>query len=533
MLRVTDLTVEVGHRLLADEVSFTVAPGDVVGLAGPNGAGKTSLLRAVAEAARSRRDPAVTLVGELAWLPQDSGATTASTGLARLLSARGLDTARQELEAARRRIDQSADSKARDRAIKRFSSLQERFEMDGGYRAEAEARSVAAGLGIPAGGLDRPLSGLSGGERRRVELARVLLSQASTLLLDEPTNHLDADAKGWLAGFLADFAGGILVVSHDLPLLDRDVTAVLVLDPLTASMETYKGTWTQYLEARELRAKSESRQRKILERDIKRLSAFVERYRHSNQTMARRAMVTERRVERMKTALKPERRGGRRVAVRFPDPPPSGRFPLDAVDLSRSYGGPPVFKHVSFDLERGERLLVLGLNGAGKTSLLRILAGIDRPDDGEVRLGHGTALGYYAQEHEGLDPDVTAMESLRQVAKAPDDQLRGVLGHFLLGGDQAGQPTRTLSGGEKTKLALARLVLGRHNVLLLDEPTNNLDAQAVEAVRSALATYQGAVVLVSHDTPFVQSLEPDRVLLMPDGALDVWSEEYLDLVALD
>jgi ATPase subunit of ABC transporter with duplicated ATPase domains len=533
MLRVVDLTVEVGHRLLVAEASFSVAPGDVVGLVGPNGAGKTSLLRTITERSSMGRDPAVSLVGTLAWLPQDSPPTTASTGLARLLSARGLDQTRHELEQARRRIDQSGDARARDRAIKRFSGLQERFEAGGGYRAEAEARRVAAGLGIPSGGLDRPLAGLSGGERRRVELARVLLSQATTLLLDEPTNHLDADAKRWLAGYLADFGGGILVVSHDLPLLDHDVTGVLALDPLTASIEVHKGTWTQYLEAREVQARSEAKRRKVLERDIKRLSAFVEKYRHANETMARRAMVTERRVEKLKRRLVPERRSGRRVAVRFPDPPPSGRFPLDAVDLSRSYGGPPVFKHVSFDLERGERLLVLGLNGAGKTSLLRILAGIDQPDTGEVRLGHGAELGYYAQEHEGLDPDTTCMASLREVAKAPDDLLRGVLGHFLLGGDQAHQPTRTLSGGEKTKLALARLVLGRHNVLLLDEPTNNLDVQAVEAVRSALDTYKGSVVLVSHDTPFVERFRPDRVLLMPDGALDVWSEDYLDLVALD
>jgi ATPase subunit of ABC transporter with duplicated ATPase domains len=173
----------------------------------------------------------------------------------------------------------------------------------------------------------------------------------------------------------------------------------------------------------------------------------VEKYRHSNEVMARRAMVTERRVEKMKEGLTPERRSGRKVAVRFPDPPQSGRFPLDAVGLTRSYGGPPVFKGVSFDLQRGERLLVLGLNGAGKTSLLRILAGIDTPDEGEVRLGHGAEVGYYAQEHEGLDPDATAMESLREVAKAPDDLLRGVLGHFLLGGDQAHQPIRTFSGG--------------------------------------------------------------------------------------
>jgi ATPase subunit of ABC transporter with duplicated ATPase domains len=549
MLRATDLTVEIGPRLLVADASFTVSPGDVVGLVGPNGAGKTTLLGTLAAAARAagalrgdepdpsearpQRMPAVAFTGTLAWLPQESPPTASSTGLQRLLSARGLDHAKQRLEEARRRIDASPDARSRDRAIKRFSNLQERFEVDGGYRAESEARRIAAGLGVPDGGLDRPLAGLSGGERRRVELARVLLSQATTLLLDEPTNHLDADAKQWLAGFLADFSGGILVVSHDLPLLDSDVTAVLALDPRTASLEGYRGTYTQYLKEREVRAASEARQRKVMERDIKRLSAFVEKYRHANETMARRAMVTERRVERMKASLAPERRAGRRVAVRFPDPPPVSRIALEAEGLVRSYGGPPVFKQVGVDLERGERLLVLGLNGAGKSSLLRILAGVDAPDAGEVRYGHGAAVGYYAQEHEGLELDATAMELMRATATATDDQLRGVLGHFLLGGEQANQRVGTLSGGEKTKLALARLVVGRHNVLLLDEPTNNLDVQAVEAVRSALASYGGSVMLVSHDTPFVRSFEPDRVLFMPDGSVDVWDEQYLDLVALD
>src|SRR6266545_4049043 len=277
MLRATDLTVDIGPRLLVAEASFTVSPSDVVGLVGPNGAGKTTLLGTLAGAARAagalrgadpvdqgadgQRVPAVAFTGTLAWLPQESPPTASSTGLQRLLSARGLDHARARLEEARRRIDASSDPRSRDRAIKRFSNLQERFEMDGGYRAESEARRIAAGLGVPAGGLDRPLAGLSGGERRRVELARVLLSQASTLLLDEPTNHLDADAKQWLAGFLADFSGGILVVSHDLPLLDSNITAVLALDPLTASLEGYRGTYTQYLKEREVRAASEARQR--------------------------------------------------------------------------------------------------------------------------------------------------------------------------------------------------------------------------------------------------------------------------------
>jgi ATPase subunit of ABC transporter with duplicated ATPase domains len=210
------------------------------------------------------------------------------------------------------------------------------------------------------------------------------------------------------------------------------------------------------------------------------------------------------------------------------------KVPLEVEGLARSYGdGPPVFKNLSFDLLRGERLLVLGLNGAGKSSLVRMLAGIDPVESGEVRWGKGAKAGYYAQEHEGLNFQATPMELMQDTARAPDDLLRGVLGHFLLGGDQASQRVATLSGGEKTKLALARLVVSQHNVLLLDEPTNNLDIQAVEAVRSALATYTGAVMLVSHDTDFVRAFEPERVLVMPDGTLDVWSEDYLDLVALD
>jgi ATPase subunit of ABC transporter with duplicated ATPase domains len=533
VLHVSDLTVEAGHRLLVGEVSFTVGPGEVVGLVGPNGAGKTTLLSTIAAEARGRGARPVTLTGPLAWLPQESPPVNATTGLERMLSVRGIDQLQAQVETARRRIDSAPDQRARDRAVRSFANLQERFEVEGGYRAEAEARQIAAGLGLPPALLGRPLSALSGGERRRVELARVLFSEAATLLLDEPTNHLDTDAKQWLAGFLAAFPGGVLVVSHDLPLLDRNLTAVLVLDPMTASAETYKGTLSEYRAASEIRAASEAKRRRVLERDIKRLSAFVERYRHSNETMARRAMVTERRVEKLKATLTPERKRHARVVVRFPDPPPVGRVALEVQALARSYGGPPVFADLSFDLGRGERLLILGLNGAGKSSLLRMLAGFDPVTDGRVLWGYGARFGYYAQEHEGLDLDATPMELLRATARQPDGVLRGVLGHFLLGGDQADQRVRTLSGGEKTKLALARLVVSAHNVLLLDEPTNNLDVQAVEALRSALATYRGAVVLVSHDTPFVESFGPGRVLIMPEGGVDVWREEHAELIALD
>jgi ATPase subunit of ABC transporter with duplicated ATPase domains len=225
-------------------------------------------------------------------------------------------------------------------------------------------------------------------------------------------------------------------------------------------------------------------------------------------------------------------RGERRYAVKFPDPPRAGRVVLEAEELAQAYGGPPVFEDVSFAVERGERLLIMGLNGAGKTSLLRILAGLTEPVAGSFRTGLGVTPGYYAQEHEGIRTGVGVLAHLREMSTAPETELRALLGMFGLVGDVAFQDAGTLSGGEKTKLALAQLVAGRHNLLLLDEPTNNLDPPSREAIGGALATWPGAMVIVSHDIAFVEQLAPNRVLLMPDGTEDWWSEEMLELVAL-
>ena len=222
----------------------------------------------------------------------------------------------------------------------------------------------------------------------------------------------------------------------------------------------------------------------------------------------------------------------RHLKVTFPVPPSSGRVSLEVTKLTKSYGGPAVFTDVSFDLGRGERLLVLGLNGAGKTSLLRILAGQSTADTGEVRFGHQVDPGYYAQEHEGLVPERSLLDHMREQAGRPDAELRSLLGMFGLTGDKAHQEAGTLSGGEKTKLALAQLVAGRHNLLLLDEPTNNLDPPSRTAIGDALAAWPGSMVVVSHDAEFVARLSPNRVLVMPDGDLDYWNDELLDLVTL-
>ena len=528
MLQVRDLSVEVGGRLTLVEASFTVRAGDTVGLVGRNGAGKTSLLKVLGGAAPPYAGK-VLHTGGLGYLPQDPktpASAAESTALNHVLSGRGLDEAIVRLEKLRIRIDEEPS----ERNIGRYARAQEAFEREGGYAAESEVRRIAAGLGLPDDRLDRPLRVLSGGERRRVELARILFAGSDVLMLDEPTNHLDTDAKSWLMGFLRSYRGALLVVSHDLELLDEAITRILHLDE--GRMVEYKGTYSQY---REARRQDEERLTKLAAAqaaEINRLETLADSMRGQTAKRARVAKSLDKRVERLESVAVTGPKRERGMRVRLPDPPHAGRVVLEVDELTKGYGGPPVFEDVSFALERGERLVIMGLNGAGKTSLLRILADQTTPDAGTVRFGLGVSVGYYAQEHEGLVPGKDVLWHMRSQVAMEDTALRSLLGMFNLPGDMAFQDADTLSGGEKTKLALAQLTAGRHNLLLLDEPTNNLDPPSREAVGAALSGWGGAMIIVSHDPDFVRELAPQRALLMPDGTLDYWSDDLLDLVAL-
>jgi ATPase subunit of ABC transporter with duplicated ATPase domains len=529
VLEARQLSVEVGGRLTLEEASLLVRAGDKVGLVGRNGAGKTSLLNVLGGEAAPAAGT-VSVQGRLGFLSQDPRAghrATAATGLAHILSGRGLDEAATQLEKLRLAMEEHPS----ERAIARFAKAEDGFAALGGYAAESEVRQLVAGLGLGADRIDRPLGVLSGGERRRVELARILFAGSEVLMLDEPTNHLDSDAKNWLMGFLRAYRGALLVVSHDLDLLDEAITRVLHLDE--GELVEYKGTYSQY---RQARAADEVRLTKLVTRqqaEIKRLSTLAESMRHQTAKRARVAKSLDKRVERLQAvASSGPGKGDRRYKVRFPVPPHAGRLVLEAEGLAQAYGGPPVFEDVSFAVERGERLLIMGLNGAGKTSLLRILAGRTEPTAGTWRTGIGVSSGYYAQEHEGVRPGVAVLDHLRAESDGTERDLRALLGMFGLVGDIAFQDAGTLSGGEKTKLALAQLVAGRHNLLLLDEPTNNLDPPSREAIGGALADWPGAMILVSHDVGFVSELSPGRVLLMPDGTEDHWSDDLLDLVAM-
>ena len=531
MITAHQLEVRAGARLLMADVDFRVAPGDKIGLVGRNGAGKTTLTKILAGEALPASGR-VLRTGEVGYLPQDPR-TGDPDVLARdrILSARGLDAVVRRLRESEAEMG-SDDPAVHERGMRRYTRAEAELHAAGGYAAESEAARIAHSLGIEDRLLGQPLRTLSGGQRRRVELARILFSGADTLLLDEPTNHLDADSVVWLREFLRAHAGGLVVISHDTALLDATVTRVLHLDANRAEVDVYNMGWQAYLQQRETDEKRRKRERANAESKAKALTEQANKMR-AKATKAQAAQSMLKRAEKLLAGVESERRADRVARIAFPAPAPCGKTPLTASELSKSYGSLEVFTDVDLAVDRGSRVVVLGLNGAGKTTLLRILAGVDRPDTGRVVPGHGLRLGYYAQEHETLDVERTVLENLHTAApQLTDTEARSVLGSFLFSGDDAAKPAKVLSGGEKTRLALAILVVSSANVLLLDEPTNNLDPASREEVLAAIREYAGAIILVTHDEGAVQALQPDRVLILPDGVEDLWSPDYGDLVSL-
>ena len=541
MITVTDLELRAGARTLVSGATLRVAPGDRIGLVGRNGAGKTTTMRVLAGGS-APYGGAVSATSAIGYLPQDprEGDLTV-TAKDRVLSARGLDQLLREMEKAQSAMAELVDGAERERAVREYGRIEERFSALGGYAAESEAARICAHLGLPDRVLEQILATLSGGQRRRVELARILYAasdagaggrSATTLLLDEPTNHLDADSITWLRSFLQRHEGGLVVISHDTDLLGDVVNKVWYLDATRSEIDGYNMSWQRYLDARATDEKRRRRERANAEKKAAALHLQAAKM-GAKATKAVAAKNMARRADNLIAGLDEVRRNDKVAKIRFPEPAPCGRTPLTAEGLAKSYGSLEIFAGVDLAIDRGSRVVVLGLNGAGKTTLLKLLAGQEQPDSGEVVPGHGLRLGYYAQEHDTLDLDATVWDCIRHAAPdAPEQRLRTLLGAFLFSGDQLKQIAGTLSGGEKTRLALAGLVSSAANVLLLDEPTNNLDPISREQVLDALRRYEGAVVLVTHDPGAAHALRPERVIVLPDGTEDHWSEDYLELVSL-
>jgi ATPase subunit of ABC transporter with duplicated ATPase domains len=527
----SNLTIEIGDRTLLSDASFVVGEGEKVGLVGRNGTGKSSFISVLVgePGPQLRHRGHVRLLGSFGYLPQapvPGGLGLEPAGFSHILSARGLDVLDEALNAARNAL---ADDPS-DAHIELFTDLQDKFLTSGGYEAEAVMARLADGLGLRQELLFEDIDELSGGQRRRVDLVRVLFQEPELMILDEPTNHLDRSAKRWLLDELARFPGALLVVSHDLKLLDHSITKVLHIS--NERLTEWKGNYSKFQAQHEADLTQRERAAELEQREMKRLSSLADSMRASTEKRARKAKQLDKRVERMEATRTRVDKRERASKFKLPVPPRSGAVPLEVSKLGVRYGSNDVLSNVNFHAGRGDHIVVIGRNGAGKSSLLRCLAAVQDPSNGVVELGANVVLGYFAQEHEQIDPTLTALANVSDAVLAQEKDRRALLGSFGLPSKAADQMPATLSGGERAKLGLAMLSAGVANVLLLDEPTNNLDSSSITAVGTMLGEWPGTIIAVSHERGFVEALRPTYCLRLPEERYTHWREEYLDDVEM-
>jgi len=543
MLVASNLTKRFAGELIFERVSFTLNPRERVGLVGPNGSGKTTLLRIIAGILRPdqgavRLAPSVR-VGYLAQYPEDALSLTVAEALS--LAQRDIETARHEMErSAASLADPSLSDEAQEAALQAYARAVERFEALGGYDAEHRREAVLSGLGLGDIPHDLPVAALSGGQKTRLALARLLLEEPDILPLDEPTNYLDLPALLWLQDWISASPQAAIIVSHDRRFLDATVSTIFALDQRTRTLAVYPGNYSAYVETRrreqekQLAAYRDQQERiAAIEAEIRALkqrSGSMERrtthfhYRKIAKGLARRAIVQERRLER---SLKGEDRIERPVEEKglylrelTASAIHDRRLAVAARDVRIDVNGVSIVDGATLTVHGGERVALLGPNGSGKTTLLRALAG-EIPTRGEIRYGEDIVPGYLAQEQpaERLGGNRTVLEVFRQAVPGTEAEARSMLDKFLFDADTVHRPVAHLSFGERMKLALALLVGGGATLLLLDEPTSHLDPISQERIEAALAAYTGPMIVVSHDRAFLEAIGVTRVFVMENGRL--------------
>ena len=506
MIQLAGLTKSYGDRILFDNVTWQIGDRERVGLCGPNGAGKTTLLRMLAGLeevdAGGVLKPSALTVG---YLPQDGLAHEGRTLFEEATSAlASLVAIKRELTDLEHRLGEpSASDAEHEQMLVRYSDLQEAFRAQDGYSLELRVATVLTGLGFSRADFDRPTETFSGGWQMRIALSKLLLGRPGLLLLDEPTNHLDLDARNWLEEYLCAYPSAVILVSHDRFFLDSVITRVSEVGLRT--LTDYFGTYSQYLVQRDERLERLREMKRRQDEEVTRIRAFVDRFRYQ----ATKAAQVQSRVKMLEKVVPievpPERK---RVHFHFPPCQKSGRLAIELRHASKAYDGKVVFRDVNLHIERGDRIALVGPNGAGKSTLMRMLSGTELPDAGERIEGHQVVAQYFAQdEATRLDPTLTVYETL--AAGSPLTMvpaIRNILGGFLFTGDDVYKRVRVLSGGERTRLAVARMLLRPSNTLLLDEPTNHLDLESKDVLLDALADFGGTLIFVSHDRYFVDRL---------------------------
>ena len=532
MLQANHIRLSYGPRLVLDDVSFTVAPGEKAGLIGVNGAGKSSLLNIIA-GLQDADGGTIILPRTYGYLSQDVAheSTIAEGGTVRnfIFNSIGLDAAIDAYEELTNKVAEAEDGDL-PALLQRFEQVQDTLERLGYYDADARAEQLIAGLNLGGVTLERYVYTLSGGQKTKLALVRLLFQAPDLLLLDEPTNFLDVEATAWLMDFLDRYSGALLIISHDLDLLDRSINKVLRLNEFTHKLEEFRGTYSNYLTQTGDALALMERTKKVQEREIARLRKTSEKLRGYGATRVSQRIAMDKRVATLEKSMPKLPQTSRRIKIDFPVRQPSGQIVIRAEHLAKRYGAREIFRNISFQIERGQRMVVVGLNGAGKTTLLRTLLGLTSLDAGTVTIGDRVRLGYYAQENEGLDYNNTVLNEAAAVLPNDTKRVRAVLGRFLFQGDRVFQQVGTLSGGEKTRLALANMVLDGPNLLVLDEPTTHLDALSRTIIGEALGNYNGTIIAVTHDVEFVSYLHPNTLLLMLQGRIMSYGTEHDELL---
>jgi ATPase subunit of ABC transporter with duplicated ATPase domains len=510
MISFSRVSKQYGKQILFVDASFQLNPGEKVGLVGPNGAGKTTLFRMiVGEETPDEGDVSVPKKLSIGYFRQDVEEMSGRSVLDEAIAGSGrLGDLHHELEDLQHAMGDPARADDMDRILERFGEVQEEYEHLGGYGLEAQAREVLHGLGFEDDRIDGDVGALSGGWKMRVAMARVLLGRPDVLLMDEPTNHLDIESIIWLEQFLTSLPGALLMTSHDREFMNRVVSKIAEID--AGEITVYSGNYDFYERERAIREANReaayARQQAMLAKEQR----FIERF----AAHAAKAAQVQSRVKALEKIEKIELPKKRRVVkFDFRPPPRSGDQVAVVEDVSKAYGARVIYDHLNLTVRRGERWCVMGKNGAGKTTLLRMIAGTTPPDTGEVKLGASLKMGYFAQQAlDLLDPDLTIEEQLQK--DFPNESigvLRNLAGAFQFSGDDIDKKIRALSGGEKTRLVMARMLLNPPNFLVLDEPTNHLDLATKEMLIDALKDYDGTMVFVSHDRAFLRALS-NRVL---------------------
>ena len=529
MIRIDNISKQNGHQILFIEASAALHKGEKVGLVGPNGAGKTTLFRMIAGTEQPDEGQVSVDRGlTIGYFSQDVGEMSGRSAVAEVMEGAGPVSAvaaeLKELEAAMTDPDRAAEM---DAILERYGEVQARFEELDGYALDARAREVLAGLGFSQEMMDGDVGNLSGGWKMRVALARILLMRPDGMLLDEPSNHLDLESLIWLENFLKGYDGALLMTSHDREFMNRVVNKVIEIDGGT--LTSYSGDYEFYAQQRAMNEQQQQaqfeRQQAMLAKEIKFIERFKARASHAAQVQSR-----VKKLEKIERVEPPRRRQS--IAFDFMPPPRSGDDVASLKNVHKSYGSKRIYEGLDFHVARMERWCVLGVNGAGKSTLLKLVTGSTEPDAGTVTVGSSVKLGYFAQHAmDLLDGERTVFEELDYTfPQAGQGQLRTLAGCFGFSGDDVEKRCRVLSGGEKARLVMAKMLFDPPNFLVLDEPTNHLDMATKEMLIAALSRFEGTMLFVSHDRHFLAALSNRVLELTPDG-IHAYGGGYTEYVA--